>query len=329
VRRVAVVALLGALAVAGASAVGAALLRPVASDGPAQAILIPPGESLPAIAARLYAAGLIRSPLAFVGAARLRRLDDRLQSGEYLLTPAMSTIEILEKIARGQVLLHRVTIPEGYTAAQIADAVAQAGVADRAAFLRVVQRDGGPFGLDFLEGRSNLEGYLFPDTYYFPRGLPVRQVALAMLTRFGEQVTPELRARMRSRGLSLHQVLTVASLVEREAKIPVERAIIAGVIYNRLRLGWRLEIDATVLYALGRHREQITAADLLVDSPYNTYRYVGLPPGPICSPGLAAIEAAAQPAETPYLFYVLRRDGSHAFSRTFEEHQRAVRRWRR
>lgn len=328
-RRLALVLILGALALAGAFAVVAGALRPVAPQAPVQVITIPPGSSVAEITDRLSATRLIRSPLAFLLVTRVRGVSGRLQHGEYALTPAMSTPQIVDRIARGEVILHPITIPEGYTAVQIMEALARSGLSGRAEFLRVVREEGGRFPFPFLEGRRNLdlEGYLFPDTYRLPRGLPPRQIVHRMLARFEERVTP-VWAKGPSVGVSLHEALIIASMVEREAQVASERPIIAGVIYNRLRKGWRLEIDATVLYALGRHTAQLTATDLQVDSPYNTYRHAGLPPGPISNPGLAAIEAALRPAATPYLFYVLRTDGSHAFSRTFEEHLRAIRRWR-
>ena len=328
-RHIAAAVVVGALALAGAFIVASAALQPAAREARQQVVVIPPGASLSQIAALLADAGVLRSPTAFVVAARVRGVGGRLQWGEYLLSAAMSPLEILDRLARGQVLLHRVTIPEGYTAVQIADLLAKAGLAEREAFLRLVREEGDSFALDFLEGRRDLEGYLFPDTYAFPRGLPPRQIVQAMLARFDQRVTPALRREIRAQGVTLHEALTIASMVEREARLAAERPVIAGVIYNRLRRGWRLEIDATVLYALGRSNGPLTAADLLVDSPYNTYRQTGLPPGPISNPGLAAIEAAARPAVTPYLFYVLRPDGSHAFSSTLQEHQRNVRRWRR
>ncbi|MDR7427634.1 MAG: endolytic transglycosylase MltG [Armatimonadota bacterium] len=327
-RGITAVVMVGALALAGAVLVSSGL-QPAAREAPQRVVVIPPGASLDQIAGVLAEAGVLRSPLAFILAARIRGVGGRLQSGEYLLSAAMSPLEILEKLVRGQVLLHRVTIPEGYTADQIADLVAMKGLAEREAFLRLVREEGDSFAFDFLEGRRNLEGYLFPDTYAFPRGLVERQIVQAMLARFDQRVSPELRREIRALGMTLHEAITVASMVEREARLEAERPIIAGVIYNRLRRGWRLEIDATVLYALGRRGGPLTAADLLVDSPYNTYRQAGLPPGPIGNPGLAAIEAAARPSSTPYLFYVLRPDGSHAFSTTLQEHLRNIRRWRR
>ena len=327
VRRFGIVLILGALALVGAFAIVAAF-RPVAREGSTRVITIPPGASVREIAARLADARLIRSPVVFILAARLRGVGGRLQHGEFALSPAMSTVEILDRIVRGEIVLHGITIPEGYTAARIADGLARAGLADREEFLRLVREEGGSFPFAFLQGRRNLEGYLFPDTYRFPRDLPARQIIHQMLVRFDERVAPELRARPPSPGVSLFEALIIASMVEREAKVAPERPIIAGVIYNRLQRGWRLEIDATILYALGRHADRVTASDLEVDSPYNTYRHGGLPPGPICNPGLAAIRAALRPATTPYLFYVLRPDGTHAFSRTYQEHLQAIRRWR-
>lgn len=325
-RRLLVLLTAGALAIAGAFAVFGTLLRPVDAAAAPQVVLIPRGASVTAIGARLGATGLIRSPAAFTAAARLRGVSGRLQSGEYALSPAMSTLEILDRLARGQVLLHRLTIPEGYTTAQIARALAARTLADGAAFDRAARREGGRFPQAWLGGRVDLEGYLFPDTYLLPRGLAPGEIVARFLARFEERVAPG--SLPQGAPVTLHEAVIIASMIEREALLSAERPVIAGVIGNRLKKGWPLEIDATVLYALGRTSGSLTTADLQVDSPYNTYRRTGLPPGPICNPGLAAITAALRPAQVPYLFYVLRPDGSHEFSRTFEEHQHAIRRYR-
>jgi UPF0755 protein len=241
-----------------------------------------------------------------------------------------SAMLIVDILARGQGLLHRVTIPEGYTIRQIADALAGARLVQRDRFIELAARRGRTFMRPTLADLpiDSLEGYLFPDTYHLPRSLDEEAVIEAMLDRFDQAVGPSIQAAARARGLTLHQLLTVASMVEREAQVGSERGVIAGVIYNRLVRGMRLEIDATVLYALGRHKESVTLTDLAVDSPYNTYRHEGLPPGPIANPGFASIAAAASPIPTPYLFYVLKPDGSHHFSRTLAEHLAAVRRYR-
>lgn len=305
------------------------LIAPVDPRAPEILITIPPGATTPAIGRQLEAAGLIRRASYFVLAARLRGTSRALRHGEYRLSPAMPLLAITETIARGAVVLHPVTIPEGFTAEQIVQRLAERGLgeADR---LRAVARAGASrYPFEFLRGLpgNSLEGYLFPDTYTLPRFLEPEAVIAALLERFNEAVVPLWRAA--GTGRSLHEIITMASLVEREARVPSERALIAGVLYNRLARGWRLEVDATVLYALGYHKPVVTFEDLKVNSPYNTYLHAGLPPGPIANPGLAAIEAALRPAQTEYLFYVARPDGSHAFSRTLREHQAAIRRYRR
>ena len=304
-------------------------VRPV-GGGPSRIVVIPPGASTWQIGERLTQAGVIRNPRALVVAARLRGASGRLRHGEYALAPAQSAMQIVDILSRGQGLLHRVTIPEGYTIRQISDVLAGAGLVQRDRFIELAARRGRSFTRPTLADLpiDSLEGYLFPDTYHLPRSLDEEAVIEAMLDRFDQAVGPSIQAAARARGLTLHQLLTVASMVEREAQVGSERGVIAGVIYNRLARGMRLEIDATVLYALGRHKESVTLADLAVDSPYNTYRHEGLPPGPIANPGFASIVDAASQIPTPYFFYVLKPDGSHHFSRTLAEHLAAVRRYR-
>ncbi len=306
-------------------------LHPVgAAGGETRSIVIPPGESTWQIGRRLADAGLVRNAWAVTLAARLRRATGRLRHGEYALSPSQSAVEIVDVLARGEVVLHRVTIPEGYTVRQIADLLADTGLVNRERFLTLALHGGHRYPrvtLEDLPGDS-LEGYFFPDTYLLTRGPDESAIVERFLDRFDAAIGSDIRAAPRARGLTLHQLLTVASMVEREARVPDERSVIAGVIYNRLARGMRLEIDATVLYALGRHKTTLTSADLDVESPYNTYRHDGLPPGPIANPGLASIAAAAAPADVPFLYYVLKPDGRHHFSRTFREHMQAVRRYR-
>lgn len=328
------------IVIAGAAFLTAAVLalgwwemRPVAAPGASAApvtVIIPPGEPAAAIGRRLAGAGLVRSPWTVVAAARLLGVADRLRHGEYALSPSQSAIEMVRILARGESVQHRVTVPEGYTVVQIADVLAAAGLVDRGRFLALALRGGRRFERPTLAGlpSGSLEGYLFPDTYHFTRGLDEAAVVERFLDRFDARVDPALREAARARGLTLHELLTVASMIEREARVPDERPVIAGVIYNRLTRGMRLEIDATVLYALGEHRTVVTFKDLEVESPYNTYRRAGLPPGPIANPGLDSIRAAAAPADVPFLYYVLRPDGRHHFSRTLNEHLDAVRRYR-
>jgi UPF0755 protein len=307
--------------------------RPVTSangDAAPRVVIIPTGESAWGIGRRLAGAGVVRSDWVVVFVARVLEVADRMQAGEYAVRPTQSVAEIVQIMARGESIQHRVTIPEGYTAAQIAGVLADAGLGNRERFLDLALRGGHRLArptLADLPGGS-LEGYLFPDTYLFSRGLDEASIIGRFLDRFDAKVSPQIREAARVRGLTLHQLLIVASMIEREARVPEERPVIAGVIYNRLNRGMRLEIDATVLYALGNHKPVVTLEDLGVESPYNTYRRVGLPPGPIANPGLASIVAAAAPTDVPFLYYVRKPDGRHHFSRTFHEHLDAVRRYR-
>jgi UPF0755 protein len=313
---------------AGAAAAVALTLSPVDRSAPPRLVDIPRGATSESIGELLYASGLVRSARAFAIAARLKGVSGSLQEGEYRLSPALPLLDILEILARGEVVLRRVTIPEGFTAAEIVDALGAAGVGTREGLHDLVTRGGSRFGYPFLRGSpgGSLEGYLFPDTYLIPRRLADRDIVDLFLKHFSAVVVPRWQAAAPER--SLHDLITMASLIEREARVPSERPIIASVLYNRLARGMRLEVDATVLYALGGHKDVVTFDDLAVDSPYNTYRYAGLPPGPIANPGLAAISAALKPAQTSYLFYVARADGSHVFSRTFSEHLIAIRKYR-
>jgi peptidoglycan lytic transglycosylase G len=327
--RVAVVAVIALVAVMAALVLS--LLRPVdAADHEPRTILVPPGASAREIGQRLVDAGLIRHSLIVVVLSRALRVADGLRHGEYAFAPAQGAVEIVRGIASGESIQHRVTIPEGYTARQIVDAIADAGLGDRARLAELVAVGASRMAWGGLapppDGR--LEGYLFPDTYAFTRGLGEVEILQRLVNRFVEQATPAVGEGAGRLGLSMHQILTVASMIERETKVPDERAVVAAVIYNRLKKHMPLQIDATVLYALGRHKSVVGLHDLEVDSPYNTYRRTGLPPGPISSPGRASIEAAVKPADAPYLYYVLKPDGSHHFSRTLEEHHDAVRRFR-
>ena len=315
------------------------MLSPAGADNPV-IVVIEPGEGAAAIGQTLQEKGIIRAAWAFRLAARLGKLESSLQAGEYELSPAMSVPLILGKLARGEVVLHPVTIPEGYTLVQIAELLENNRLCKSEEFLALARRPRS----DVVPGvrLKNLEGYCFPDTYHFQAGVSAGQILDAMLEQFKEQVLPLYRLavdrastgnRLRTRTqaptrLTLPQIITLASMVERETRVAAERPIVAAVYYNRLRLGMPMECDATVQYALGVQKPVLLYSDLEVDSPYNTYKYRGLPPGPIANPGLASIKAALSPARNNYLFYVLdetKNDGSHVFSRTFSAHQRAVR----
>lgn len=316
----------------GAAAWRWALSPPVtAGQAPTVEVTVPRGASTAAIAGQLARAGVIRHPLAFLLYVRYRGLDGRLRAGTYALSPAMGLPQIVDLLVEGRVVAERVTVPEGYTVRQVIELLVRNGLADAAGLRAALAERAGTWPyLPRTPLREPLEGYLFPDTYLFPRGAPPATLVDAMLRRFEEAFRPEWRARAAELGLTVHQVVTLASIVEREARLPEERPLIAAVYLNRLNRGMKLDADPTVLYALGRTSGTLTRQDLEVDSPYNTYRYPGLPPGPIANPGAAAIEAVLYPADVDYLYFVARPDGrgGHAFARTLEEHLRNVRRYR-
>jgi len=314
-----------------------------AGDDPTPVIFtIQPGETAAQIAQRLEEEGLIRDADVFRALLRLRGLDTRLEAGSYELRRTMSMNEVMAALQHGRPPTVQLTVPEGWRAEEIADLLRVVGLADPDEFLQLV-RSGGDFDYDFLRDRpagvTSLEGFLFPETYEFPTDATARDVVQRMLETFGQRFTPELREQAQKHGLGVYQAVTLASIVEREAVIPEERPIIASVFLNRLQAGMYLNADPTVQYALGFQEKSGTwwkrpllLEDLDVDSPYNTYRHLGLPPGPICNPGLASLQAVANPADTEYYYFVandVAGDGSHVFAKTLEEHQANIEKYRR
>lgn len=284
-------------------------------------------ESLARVASRLAADGLIRNQTYFVIFGRLTGSERQLKPGEYALSPSMRPLEILERFRRGLVVLHEVIIPEGYTIRQIAEVFRAAGLGDpdeltalteSPAFIREL-------GLDV----ATLEGYLFPDTYAFPRNIATSDIVRQMVGRFREAYQPVWAARAEEVNLTQHQVVTLASIIEKETGAGIERPIISGVFHNRLRMRMPLQSDPTVIYPIKNFDGNLRKVDLIRDNPYNTYRRRGLPPGPIANPGRAALEAALYPSPVDYLFFVARNDGTHHFSRTLREHNKAVNQYQR
>jgi len=293
---------------------------------------IPPRVTSGQIARLLADKDVIRSAGAFRLYAWYKGLDGSLRAGEYDLSPGDSVPQIIVQLVAGRGTLHSFTVPEGYNTEQIADLLAAKGLADRERFLDAAAHY--DFGIAFVkglpEGERRLEGYLFPDTYSIGKDVTETVIINQMLSRFAREAELlNLDEEAAKAGLTFHQAVTLASLIEREAKIDHERAVISGVLHNRLRMSMPLQVDATVLYALGKTAtEQVTYKDLEVASPYNTYRVVGLPPGPIANPGRASLEAAVHPARVPYLYYVAKADGSHAFARSLAEHNENIRKYR-
>jgi len=288
---------------------------------------IPPRATLRQTAGLLRARHLIRNAGLFEWLARARGLAARIQPGEYALTAAMTPRQILDRLVRGEVVLHPVTIPEGLTVAETLLRLTAAGYGPEEGYRRML---GDPdyqaaHGVPSAGVKVPFEGYLFPDTYLLAKDTPPARVLSVMLARLDAAFTPERRRRMALVGWDRHQVLTLASLIEKETGRPEERARISAVFHNRLERNMRLQADPTVIYAIPAFDGDIRHADLLRDDPYNTYRHRGLPPGPIANPGEAAIQAALFPDDDAALYFVARGDGTHVFSTTVEDHNRAVR----
>jgi UPF0755 protein len=257
------------------------------------------------------------------------QLDDPpLLAGEYRFEDAASTAEVLDRIARGDVATHPLTVVEGLTLEETAAAIAAAGFGDRDRLLATM-RNAGPIR-DLDPAATDLEGYLFPETYAFARATSEAEIVATLVTTFRDALAQVASAAPPAG--ETRRVVTLASIVEKETGLDQERPLVAGVFANRLRLGMPLGADPTIIYALkkaGTWDGDVRRADLAMESPYNTYRVAGLPPGPICSPGLASLRAAAAPATTPHLYFVSRNDGSHVFAPSLAEHNRNVERWQK
>ena len=291
-------------------------------------VAVPSGAGTRAIGQRLIAAGVIRDETTFRVALWRSGQARQLKAGEYRFDRPMTPGDVIDKIARGDVVLLSLTFREGLTIDEMARVFESNGFGSAAAFVQAATNAALSNEVD-PEARD-LEGYLFPDTYSLPRGSDAERVVRAMVDRFRQVLTPEVRKAAEGRGLTVRQLVTLASLVEKETARPDERPLVAAVYANRLKIGMGLQCDPTVIYALqraGRYDGNLRREDLNFDSPYNTYRYAGLPPGPIAAPGKGSLEAAATPADVQYIYFVSRNDGSHEFARTLDEHNRNVQRW--
>jgi UPF0755 protein len=286
------------------------------------------GESLGHVAERLQAAGLVRSARALKIFARWNELDGRLHVGEYELSPHESSAQILDAITSGRVKTWPVTVPEGTRASEIALRLQEAGLADAEAFMAVVRDPDVAHALG-VPG-DTLEGYLYPDTYQLPHGLPADEVARTMVRLFDRVWSEQVEPLAAGSPLSKYQIVTLASIVEKETAAPEERPLIAAVFLNRLKKGMRLETDPTVIYGIADFDGNLKRRHLEdAGNPYNTYRIPGLPPGPIASPGVDALLAVVRPSDTDYLYFVSRNDGTHHFSATYDEHVNAVNRYQK
>ena len=326
-RRVLVIVIAGTAALAGTAAyVAHALHTPVAPPSGGVVISVAPGASFRSVAAQLRRAGILRHPYLLSAWARYWGDDRRVRSGDYRIGHPISPLQLLVFLRSARHALHWVTIPEGLTGGQIAEVFEREGFGGRDVF-DCAMRD--PATLLELElPASGVEGYLFPDTYAFEWARDPPAVISAMVRRFRRESTALAEPRMAA-GLTETEMVILASVIEKETGLVHERALISGVFHNRLRRGMPLQSDPTVLYSLGMQRGNLTRADLAHPSPYNTYMHPGLPPGPIANPGRAALEAAIAPAQTTALYFVSRNDGSHEFSASLADHNRAVQRYQR
>ncbi|NUQ50388.1 MAG: endolytic transglycosylase MltG, partial [Phycisphaerae bacterium] len=274
----------------------------------------------------LDAGGVIRSARAFSWYATLAGRDRRIKAGTYLIDRRSSWNAILGALEAGRGIVFSVTIPEGWDLKAIVPAIARTMSVPETALdtatrdTALIRRLGIP--------TASLEGYLFPETYLLPEGASAAAIVGRLVNEFERRWKPEWNAALARLGMTRHQIVTLASIIEKEARVDSERPLISAVYHNRLRRGMLLQADPTVLYALGRHASRVLYRDLEVRSPYNTYRNAGLPPGPIASPGTASLEAALFPAGVPYLYFVAHPDGHHEFRTTLREHNEAVRRMR-
>lgn len=313
------------LSISGAIAVFVALtcLRPVGRDAKPKVSAISIGMSSKAIAHQLASENLIRSSMMFQLVSRFSGASRDLKAGTYQLSGSMTLMHIINQLKTGRVETRRFVVPEGLTLAQIGRLWESEGFGTAEAFARAASSPRWRAKYN-VEGET-LEGYLFPNTFQLADGTPPDKHIEMMLDLSDRLWTSKLSEEAESLQLSRYEVVTLASIVEKEAKHAHERPLISAVFHNRLRRGWRLEADPTVLYALGNPKRQLTRVDLEVDSPYNTYRHTGLPPGPICNPGMDSIRAALRPVSTSHLYFVAIDDGKHHFSTTLKEHQKMIR----
>ena len=303
------------------AALGYFFITPAEKGGENQLVIVKEGLSLKEVARELERKKIITNRALFELWAEVLGYSRKIKAGEYELGAHMPPRSILEKLIKGEVITYPVTVPEGFTAEQIAELLDKGGLIKKEEFLSLIN-DAALLRQHGIAAPS-LEGYLYPETYHFARGISGRSTIDAMVERFWQVVSP-LKESMDEAGMNLQDVITLASIVEKETGLAEERPTIASVFLNRLRKGMRLESDPTVIYGIKDFDGNLTRKDLNRATPYNTYMIRGLPPGPIANPGLESIKAVLQPAKTDFLYFVSKNDGSHHFSKTLSEHNRAV-----
>ncbi|WZL71474.1 endolytic transglycosylase MltG [Clostridiaceae bacterium 35-E11] len=301
---------------------------PVNADSNKNVMLeITKGSSTSQIAAVLKEEKVIKNDLAFRILSKIVKADGKMKAGKFLLNTSMSANDIIHILVQGDVVKDTIkfTIPEGFELRQIADRLYEKGLIDKEKFIEIANN--GDFDYKFLKdipkGENRLEGYLFPDTYEVSKDVTEKELIVKMLNRFDAVFEEAYYERTAELNMDINQIITIASIIEREAKLDEERSIVSSVFHNRIRKGMLLQSCATVQYILGERKENLSLKDIEIDSPYNTYKYEGLPPKPIASPGKASIEAALYPEKTDYLYFVVSKNGKHTFSKTYQEHLNA------
>lgn len=289
-------------------------------------VIIPPRSNSIQVASTLKENGIIRNKTYFLVAGQMFKVFHNIRAGEYDFGSRASTWMVLKKLSRGEIAIYRITIPEGWTISDTGKLLSQSRLVDPGEFFNLV--NDADFTIDSYKFPKNLEGYLFPDTYYFMKGVNIEKtIIVQMLSQFKKKIVDVYGAEIKAKGYSLEKVIILASLVEKEAVVDHERPVIAKVFYNRLRKKMLLQCDPTVRYALGKFSGKLSRKDLGVKSPFNTYLHAGLPPYPICNPGIASIKAVLRPADTDYLYFVSKNDGTHYFAKSYEEHKEAKKKY--
>jgi UPF0755 protein len=288
-------------------------------------ILIPAGQSLRTTTEALFKNGIITSPFKFNLVARFKGYDKRLKAGEYALSATMAPIQIMEKLVKGEIELYKLTVPEGLNIYQIADLVTRAGFTQNSNFIQTATDAD-------LARKNNIaaeifEGYLFPETYYFPKNVSSETIVTTMVKRFWKVFNSTWKERADQLGFSIHQIVTLASIIEKETGAPFERPVISSVFHNRLKKKMRLESDPTVIYGLKNFDGNLKRTHLETSTPYNTYKIRGLPAGPIANPGAESLKAALYPADTKFIYFVSKKNKTHQFSTNLKDHNQAVRKY--
>jgi UPF0755 protein len=300
-------------------------LQPAGQATEKVVIVIPAGQSLKTTTEALFKNGIIISPFKFNLVARLKGYDKHLKAGEYALSASMAPFQIMEKLVKGEVELYKLTVPEGYNIYQIADLVAAAGFAQDSSFIEAATNTelANQHGIN----AKTLEGYLFPETYHFPKKVSSERIISTMVKRFWMVFNSTWKERADQLGFSIHQIVTLASIIEKETGAPFERPVISSVFHNRLKKKMRLESDPTVIYGLKNFDGNLKRAHLETPTPYNTYKIRGLPVGPIANPGAKSLEAALYPADTKFIYFVSKKNKTHQFSTNLKDHNKAVRKY--